>query len=218
MDRFTPDQIAKMRRIMPREAYERTSRGNLWGFAIRRIAANWRNVLDAIVEANPFYLLTRLPTMATTALSVVIVLFFTAEIWDVASTVELYQLALFSVVAVLVATMVLYRAFAFRAIRSRGKRIAESTVVAEGATILSVLLTLLLFYLAFFVLSYLSILTIFPQRLMATWPTVDPAVRVLDHIKLSMFLASIGLIAGSLGGRADSGELIRHILFLEEET
>jgi hypothetical protein len=77
---------------------------------------------------------------------------------------------------------------------------------------------MLLFYLGFFVLSYLGVLTIFPQRLMTTWPTVDPAVRVLDHIKLSMFLASIGLIAGSLGGRADTAELIRHILFLEEET
>jgi hypothetical protein len=218
MDRFTPDQLAKMSRIMPREAHERTSKGNLWWFAIRRIAANWRSILDAIVEANPFYLLTRLPTMATTALSVIIVLFFSSEIWDVASTVELYQLALFSVVAVLVAAMVLHRAFAFRAIRSRGKRIAESTVVTEAAMILNVLLTMLLFYLGFFVLSYLGVLTIFPQRLMTTWPTVDPAVRVLDHIKLSMFLASIGLIAGSLGGRADTAELIRHILFLEEET
>jgi hypothetical protein len=53
---------------------------------------------------------------------------------------------------------------------------------------------------------------------METWPTVDPAVRVIDHVKLSMFLAAVGILAGSLGGRADSQQLVRYVLFLNEET
>lgn len=36
---------------------------------------------------------------------------------------------------------------------------------------------------------------------METRPTVDPAVRALDHVKLSLFVAALGMLAGSLGGR-----------------
>ena len=75
--------------------------------------------------------------MITAALSVIIVLFFSPEMWDVASTVDLYQLVLFS---------------------------------------------------GFSLLVYGGIVTIFPPKLMETWPTVGPAVRTLDHVKLSLFL------------------------------
>ena len=58
----------------------------------------------------------------------------------------------------------------------------------------------------------------FPRKLMGTWPTVDPAVRTADHIKLSLFVASVATLAGSLGGRADSRDLVRGVLFVDEET
>ena len=47
---------------------------------------------------------------------------------------------------------------------------------------------------------------------------MDPAVRTLDHIKLSLFVAAFGTLAGSLGGRADSRDLVRGVLFIDEET
>jgi hypothetical protein len=47
---------------------------------------------------------------------------------------------------------------------------------------------------------------------------VDPAVRPIDHLKLSLFVAALGLLAGSLGGRADSKDLVRRVLFVDEET
>ncbi len=79
-----------------------------------------------VMRANPFRLLTRLPTLLTTGLSVIIVLFFSPEGWDVASTIGTPQLTAFA-----------------------------------------------------------------------------------------LFLA---MLAGSLGGRADSRDLVRHVLFLDEET
>ncbi len=39
-----------------------------------------------------------------------------------------------------------------------------------------------------------------------------------DHVKLSLFLAALGVLAGSLGGRADSQALVRGVLFIDEET
>lgn len=218
MGELTEAQTTAVARALPREAHERTSGRARTGFALRMLGRNWRAILRAVARANPFRLVTELPTMVTAALSVVVVVFFSAEVWDVGSTVELYQLVLFSAIAILGATVVLYRAFAFGTVIGRGRGLAESTVVTAAATALSLVLTVLLLFLAFAALAMLASVTIFPEKLMETWPTVDPATRTLDHAKLSLFVAALGTLAGSLGGRADSEDLVRAVLFLDEET
>ena len=218
MASLNDDQRNRLLRALPREAHERTSSGSRWSFFARMLLRNWRSIGRATLRANPFRLMTRLPTMITAALSVIIVVFFSAEVWDVGSTVEFYQLAIFSLIAVGTATTVLYRSFAFSGVLTRGRVLAESTVVTSAATALSVFLTMLLLFLIFMSLTYVSAISIFPRKLMETWPTVDPAVRVLDHVKLGMFIAAMGVLAGSLGGRADSKDLVRTVLFVDEET
>ncbi len=126
---------------------------------------------------------------------------------------------LFSVVTVLVAATVLYRTFAFGGLLGRGRVLAEPTIVTSVATGLSLVLTMLLLFVVFIMgLTYLGTITIFPRKLMETWPTVDPAVRTLDHVKVSLFVAAPGVLAGSLGGCADSKDLVRGVLFVDEET
>ena len=218
MGTLTSAQHDQVRQALPREAHERTSRDARWRFILHMLLNDAPSIARAVARANPFRLVTRLPTMITAALSVIIVVFFSPEMWDVASTVELYQLVLFAAASVVVATFVLYRAFAFGAVLGRGRLLAESTVVTTAATVLSLLLTMLLLFAGFAALAYFGIATIFPRKLMETWPTVDPAVRVLDHVKLSLFVAALGMLAGSLGGRADSRALVRGVLFVDEET
>ncbi len=122
------------------------------------------------------------------------------------------------ITAALSVLIVLYRAFAFGTVLRRGRRLAESTVLTGAATLLCLAFTLLFLYLAFALLAYLGTVTIFPHKLMVTWPPVDPAVRPLDHVKLSLFVAALGILAGSLGGSADSRDLVRRVLFIDEET
>ena len=218
MTEITDEQRKEMQDILPREARDAVEEGHRLSFIARQVVEDWHVIVETVIRANPFELLRQLPTMIAAALSVIIVLFFSSEIWDVASTVELSQLIIFSLIALGGATMVLYRAFAFAAILTRRKRIAESIVVTTASALLSLLGTMVVLYGVFFAVTYASTVIIFPRRLMSTWPTVDPAVRVIDHIKLSMFVAAVGLLAGSLGGRADSTQLVRYVLFLDEET
>ena len=218
---FSHAQRDAMRRALPREAHERTTRarglGRL-GFVLHTLARDARSIGAAVARANPLRLVTQLPTMITAALSVLIFLFFTPDMWDVASTVDLYQIVIFSALAVLASTVVLYRAFALGSGAGRGRVLTESAVVTAAATALCLILTMALLFALFAGSTYLGVITIFPRKLMETWPTVDPAIRVLDHVKLSLFVAALGLLAGSLGGRADSEDLVRAVLFVDEET
>ena len=220
MHAVTPTQREQIVRNLPIEARERVSRKGRgrWSFVVRALVLNLRGIGAAVVRANPFRLLARLPTMLTAALSVVIVLFFSPEMWDVASTVDFYQLVLFAFLAVFGATFALYRTFAFGAVLGRDRLLSESAVVTEAATVLSLFLTVALLYAVFAGALYTGIVTIFPRKLMETWPTVDPAVRTLDHLKLALFIGGLGVLAGSLGGRADSRDLVRGVLFVDEES
>ncbi len=222
MDRLTDDQRERIRVMLPKEAHdtraEGTGAGTRWAFAARMIVADAGSIARAVVRANPFRLATRMPTMIAAALSVIIVLLFGAETWDVAAAVSMPQVVLFSVVSFAAAAFVLYRAFAFESLMGRDRRLAESTVVTATATVLSLGLTLVVLFTGFAVLMYVGVLTVFPEQLMESWATVGAATETRDHVKLSLFLASMGVLAGSLGGRSDSRDLVRGVLFLDEES
>ena len=218
MQRFDDAQLARMRRMLPKEARERATRVRKRRFVLKTLVRNAGAIARAVRCANPLRLLTRLPTMIAAALSVIIVLLFSAEVWDVASAVSTAQIALFSVASLAAALFVLYRAFAFDALLTRERLLTESTVVTAAATLLSLVLTLLILFAALGALMYLGIITVFPKPLMSAWTSTDPATSTLDHIKLSLFLAAMGVLAGSLGGRTDSRDLVRGVLFVTRET
>ena len=222
MGTLSDAQRQRLRVMLPREAHEAVASGSgLWAhlrFALHTLAMDAGSIGRAVARANPVRLASRMPTMIAAGLSVIIVLLFSAETWDVASTVSMGQVALFSAASLAAAAFVLYRAFAFETLLGRDRRLAETTVVTAAATIASLGLTLIVLFVAFAALMYVGVITVFPEKLMETWPTVDPAVRALDHVKLSLFLASMGVLAGSLGGRSDSRDLVRGVLFLTEES
>jgi uncharacterized membrane protein len=215
MRTLTDEQVQHMRKALPAEARDMTAKKPAYRFRLQRIKANARSIWRTIVDANPLRLATDLTTMIAAALSLMIVIFFSTEIWDIGSTVELYQFVVFALLSVIVAALVVYRAYPLRAITTHTNRVSESLVVTHVTTLLTIFLTMLVLYVMFWVLTYAGIVTFFPQRLMETWPTVDAAVRTLDHIKLSTFIAAMGTLVGSLGGRLENRKVMHRILFVD---
>ena len=96
MVELTPRQAARMRRTLPREANERWASEGKAGFVLRTLLRDAAGIARAVVRANPFRLLTKMPTMIAAALSVIVVLIFSAETWDVATAVTVPQVVGFS--------------------------------------------------------------------------------------------------------------------------
>ncbi len=214
---ITTQQIAQMKQALPKEARDLTAKTPAPLFVLKRVLANWSSIWRTVRRANPLRLALELTTMITAAISLMIVIFFSTEMWDIGSTGELYQFVLFAIISVSIATLVLYRSYSLRNISTRTRRVTESLAVTNTATLLTLFLTMLVLYTLFWLLVYFGILTFFPRTLMETWPTVDPAVQTLDHVKISTFIAAMGILVGSLGGRTENKEVIRHILFIDAE-
>lgn len=218
MDDFSDAQLAVMRRRLPVEARSQVISTRRVQTMLAWLVSNRGVIWRTLRRANPLRLVTRLPTMLTAGLSLISVLFFTAEIWDVTNALALGVLVLFSVLALLAATMALHKSFAVRAGTARNKTIVEAAVVTEVTAVTCVLLTMVTTYGLFGALGYLGAVLFFPRPLMEAWSSLDPATSLLDHLKLAMFLGTMGVMGGSLGGRADRRELIRSVLFIDEES
>lgn len=212
---LTDAQVRQMGRSLPAEARDRTAKPPAWGFMLRWLTANSGSIWRTARRSNPLRLAGQMTTMIATAFSLMIVIFFSPEMWDVGSTVELWQFVVFAMVATATATLVVYRAYPLRKVATHAHRVSESLVVTNTATLLTLFLTILVLYIAFWLVVYFGIVGFFPHRLMETWPTVDAATRPLDHIKISTFIAGMGVLVGSLGGRVDNRKVMQRILFVE---
>jgi len=217
MQHLTPAQIEQVRRILPEEARNQRARRSDWRFIIKQIIANRKSIFRSVIKANPLSLLGKMPTMITTGLSVSIVLFFSSEFWDIAGSIELYQLVTFAVVSIILAVSLLYRAFAFGPVVTRAKSLTESSIVTQTTTLIVITITVFVTLLSFFLLYFLAALTIFPRKLMRTWPTVDEMDSIVNFVRLGLVMGSMATLTGSLGGRAESKNILRHVLFIDEE-
>ena len=156
MGDFSPAQRERIARALPREANERSAREGKPRFVVETLVRDAGAIGRAVARANPFRLLARMPTMLAAALSVIVVLLFSAETWDMAYSVSVPQIALFLLICLGAAAFVLHRAFAFEALMSRDRRLTESGVVTAAATTLSLMATLVVMFAFFGVLMYLG--------------------------------------------------------------
>jgi hypothetical protein len=161
----------------------------------------------------------RLPTLATAAVAPCFILVFTAEIWDVGLNIQSRSAAGFAAGATLAATwyLVLFGNLFFP---HRERRVVTEHLALVNVT---VFLTVLLAVLGLFSMLALLILAIatliFPAGLMTTWPSIQQSsVGTGDLARVAVFIASIGVLTGALGGGLDSRKLIRHLALFPEDA
>ncbi|MEM7728881.1 MAG: hypothetical protein AAF311_06350 [Pseudomonadota bacterium] len=217
MTDFTAAQLDDIRETLPREAFDQSTKNGKFGFALSTLTRRMPSILRAVWRANPIKLVGRMPTMLATAFSVIALLLFGAEIWDYAAMASTAQVAGLTLISFAIGTFVLYRAFSFAPVSARDGRVMESTIVTSAATMITLFLTLLAMFLLFGGLMFFFAQTIFPEPLMESWTTVEDARSLGDHLRLSAFLAGLGVLSGSLGGSADSRSVVRRVLFMSDE-
>ena len=217
MTDFTGEQLDNIRDTLPTEAFDQSTKSEKFSFALSTLVRRFPSILRAVFRANPLKLVGRMPTMLATAFSVIALLLFGAEIWDYAAMASNAQVFWLTVISFAIGTFVLYRAFSFAPVSARDGRVMESTIVTSAATLITLFLTLLAMFFLFAVLMYIFATIVFPEPLMESWTTVEDAASFDDHLRLSAFLAGLGVLSGSLGGSADSRSVVRRVLFMSDE-
>ena len=175
------------------------------------------DIASAIIQAKPWEFPFRLSRLTAAALSALLILLITAEVWDLGMNQSPLFVGILSLASLLGTSLfVLKRQNLFL---RRGKRqLTEQTVFTNISTALVVLFGMTTTYLLLFGLAVVIGGSIFPPRLVQEWAASLPqAVGWPDYLVLAGFVASLGILIGALGASFEGNPYFRHITFVDEE-
>jgi hypothetical protein len=219
--RFSPAQmrtLAHTALAMPEREQSTRDRIGTAIFYSTTLLNHGREVLESLWRNRAPLLPLSLPRLSTAAVAPALILIFSAETWDVGLHMTDGVAAISGVISIVAAT--LYLVFSHNLFfPNKEKRLLTEHLAVVNITILaSIFLAVVGLFVMVGLLMLAIELLIFPPGLIAAWPSLeDPAVDFADFIRLAVFVSTLGVISGALGGGLESRSIIQHLaLFLDE--
>lgn len=221
--RFSPMQRASLRRELEEvadrrleetAAYQRARPGR---FYARGAWVSRRDIALAVWEARPWQFPFRFSRLTTAALSAMLVLLVTAEVWELAISQEAGLLVMLSLVSVAASTTyVMLRQGLY--VRRGKSQLTEQSVTTNVSMALVVLLGMVTAYFLVFATTFLLAAVLFHPGLVTGWSSAAVSPLWDEYLVLSGFVAALAVFIGALGASFESNHYFRHITFVDEEV
>lgn len=224
MHRIQADQIDTLLHSLAEIADQRLEEGvgnrlSSVSFAARAAWINRREIVQAIFAARPWEFPQRLSRLTIASVSTIVVLYMTAEAWDLALSQTWPQIAvlIFGALATTTAYVVVRQQLLLR----RGKLRSEQMVVTAASALGIVLTGMLLTWTGLFSIGVGVASLLFHPNLIASWAASSSLqaeeLGVFETCKMGLFVASLGLLIGALGASFEAQNYFRHVIFVDEE-
>ena len=224
MERFGEEAIEDLERELGKVAdlrLEEQASGRSGGRAAFYLRALWHNrgnIVGAVRQTRFWQFPFRLSRLTTAAVSALLVLVITAEAWDLGMSQSPPFVSLLSAV-VLVATSGYILRRQRLLVRREGERLTELSVVSDVSIAVSVMLGMLTMYVLLFAFTLLLAQLFFRRHLVEIWAaSLDGRLGAEEYLVFAAFVASLGLLIGSLGASFEEQRYFRHVAYVDEET
>ena len=188
-----------------------------WRFYLRASWINRDDIWGAVRHLHPWQFPLRFSRLTTAAFSTLLILITTAEAWDLGTSQPLFLVTVLSVLT-LVGTSYYILKQQQLLVRRRKDRPSEQRVVAHLSIVLAVFSGMAATYLMLFCVTLLVALTFFSLDLVQSWISTEGPLARSHYLHLAGFVASMGLLIGSLGASFEEQTYFRHVAFVTEET
>lgn len=186
-------------------------------FYARSMWVNRGAIAGAIGRARPWLFPLRLTKLTTAAMSTLLILINTAEVWEVAMSLSPAAVLVLSVLTLAATSS--YVVGRQRLLRRRHRRLTEQAVTTNVSLSVIVTLGMLTTYVLIFVLASAVSTLLYPDRVIASWSgLVATSVTGWHHVALSGFVASLGIVIGALGASFEQQHYFQHMVYVDEEV
>lgn len=198
------------------EEEPRLARSAIARFYALSIWRNRREIMQAVLRAEPWYFPVRLTRLATAALSALVVLMMTAESWELGMSLSPTMAACISMICLLGTSLFVVRRQ--RLLMRREQRGAEERkVVANVSGLLIVAIGMLTTYVGLFVMALFTSHILFSRSVVESWAESVETIGRVQYFCLAAYLASVGIVIGALGASFEEHNLFRHVISVDEE-
>ena len=188
-----------------------------WRFYLRAAWINRDDIWGAVRNLHPWQFPLRFSRLTTAAFSTLLILLTTAEAWDLGTSQPLFLVTILSVLTLIGTSYYILKQQQLL-LRRRKDRPSEQRVVAHLSIILAVFSGMAATYLMLFGATLLVALTFFSLNLVQSWISTEGPLTRSHYLHLAGFVASMGLLIGSLGASFEEQTYFRHVAFVTEET
>jgi hypothetical protein len=199
---------------------EELPRADKWGtltFYLHAARIGRGDILSAILQAKPWEFPFRLSRLTTAALSSLLILLLTAEVWDLGMNQSSLFVGCLSLGALAGTSLFVLKRQNLLLHRGR-RRLTEQAVFANISTTAVVLWGMATTYLLLFGLAATLGHLLFPHHLVEEWAaSLQRTPEWGDYFVLAGFVASLGILIGALGASFEGNQYFRHITFVDEE-
>jgi hypothetical protein len=197
---------------------EPTVRTRPFWFYVRGVWISRDGIMSAIIRAKPWEFPFRLTRLTTAAISALLLLLVTAEVWDVGMTQPASSVVSSSLFALLLtSTYILKRQRLLT--RREASALSEQIVVTDISITAVVLLGMFTTYMLLFTGALGCSTLLFRRQVVAGWAvSLSGDIHAMHYVVLSAFVASLSLAIGALGASFEQHYYFRHITYIDEET
>jgi hypothetical protein len=173
-------------------------------------------LMRALIRNRALLLPLRLSGLAAAALAPVFLLVFTAEMWDAGLGMTNLTAAIYAVITIGASTLYLTFAQNLFLPRKASPVLPRHLALANVVIFMTILLGLIGLFIMVGLISLALEFWVFPQGLIATWPTLrEPVVTVVDKIRLAAFISTVGVTTGALAGGLQRRNVFRQLALFE---
>jgi hypothetical protein len=220
---FTPEQVDQMTALLrevadPRlEEQSRPHRLKTARFYLQSAWINCREIVGAVIEAQPWLFPFRLGRLTTAAGSALAILLLTAEVWDLATGLGAWRLVVMALAAIAASTVWVVARQRLLSSPDR-QQLTELFVIRRISTVAIMVLGIVTTYVLLFGIALLAAVLLFRAPLVSAWSTSLNGPPAWGHyIALVVFVSSIGLMIGAFGASFEDQHYFRHVTHVDEE-
>ncbi|MEM8874099.1 MAG: hypothetical protein AAGD32_07545 [Planctomycetota bacterium] len=186
-------------------------------FHLRVLFHNTDDIFKAVVRMAPWEFPLRLSKLTTAAASTLFILLMTAEAWELGMSQRWWVVLILSVLTLGGTSH--YIILKQRLLVQRGTRLlSEQRAVGNLATIVSIVIGMATTYAVLFGTVLLAAWVIYPPAVVGGWAASIGEVGLMHYLTLAGFIASLGIVIGSLGAGFEKQQYFRHVALVDEET
>lgn len=184
-------------------------------FYLRTLAADLRGILADVAGYRPWYQPFRLPTLTGSSFLSMLLLFLGEEAWKLGSGAAPWLLGAAAALAILAAALFLYHGQNLSEV-SRRNILREQLVRTRWVVFLCLLVGMIALWILLFAVSW-GITLVLPREVVGAWVT-NPPGGALAFARFAMFTATLGTLAGGLGGNLEDQDDFAATFFFDEEA